>query len=496
MRQRSVTPAEVINQTLDATPLTLEHWKVWFLSSMGIFLEGFNLFVIGVALPLLAHQYSVSPTLQGVIGAAAIAGTIVGSMLMGLLADRFGRKPFYITNLVLVLLFALLSGLSRSIPMLIMCQFMLGVGVGADYPICAAYISEFMPARIRGRMLMATFSFQALGMLTAAAAGMAVLSYYPHQEAWHLMLILGCIPALIILYFRTAIPESPRWLIEHGKKKKAVKILKQFLPAKRKEIEAFLIIEKEEIDRTVAEKLGYRALFSRQYIRRTILASCPWFFMDIATYGVGIFTPTILAALALTGSGSFISEDFAATKGAAFLDLFLVLGFIINLFLVERLGRIRLQLIGFFGMVIGLLLLALGATVDHSHHIPFSAFSWINPKDFSIILIFSGFILYNLLMNVGPNATTFILAAELFPTRLRASGHGFSAAVAKMGATLGIFLLPILKAAIGIQLTMLCIAVICFGGLLVTWVFQIETKNDSIDKMKSWDAAQAMEKHF
>ena len=112
------------------------------------------------------------------------------------------------------------------------------------------------------------------------------------------MLVAGAIPAGIVLVFRIGVPESARWCLRQGKIAEAVEILNELIPGKEKEIEAAAAIEQQEPTST-QKALGYWSLFSHRYIRRTVLASVPWFLMDIATYGVGLFTPLILATMAI-----------------------------------------------------------------------------------------------------------------------------------------------------------------------------------------------------
>jgi len=179
--------------------------------------------------------------------------------------------------------------------------------------------------------------------------------------------------------------------------------------------------------------------------------------MDIATYGVGLFTPTILGAIEISGrTPGLTAHDFAVAKGSAIIDLFLLFGFLLGIWLVPRFGRIRMQAIGFTGMAVGMLVLvaAIGLT-NSSLHIP---------------LVFVGFILFNLLMNAGPNSTTFTLAPILFPTQLRGTAGGFAAGVAKLGATLGVFLLPILKEKFGVPSVLGIVSAVSVLGLVVTLI--------------------------
>jgi len=179
--------------------------------------------------------------------------------------------------------------------------------------------------------------------------------------------------------------------------------------------------------------------------------------MDIATYGIGLFTPAILGAIEIFGrTRGIAAHDFALANGSAIIDLFLLVGFLLGVWMVPRFGRIRMQAVGFAGMAAGMFMLLVAVGLTNSNlHIP---------------LVFAGFILFNLLMNAGPNSTTFTLAPILFPTQLRGTAGGFAAGVAKLGATLGVFLLPIVKEKFGVPSVLGIISAVSLLGLVVTLI--------------------------
>ena len=160
--------------------------------------------------------------------------------------------------------------------------------------------------------------------------------------------------------------------------------------------------------------------------------------MDIATYGVGIFTPVILQSLdpAAGVDSTLIYREIHVGHASGLVDLFLLLGFLMGIWLVPRVGAVRMQILGFAGMAVGMLVLAWASGLAAAD------------ADRSRIVIL-GFVLFNLAMNMGPNSTTFTLPALLFPTTLRSTASGFAAACAKAGATLGTFFLPDLRAGFG-----------------------------------------------
>ena len=200
----------------------------------------------------------------------------------------------------------------------------------------------------------------------------------------------------------------------------------------------------------------------------------PWFLQDLGTYGIGIFTPTILAASVghkaahVRNLADLIGNDQLAAKGAALIDVLLIVGIIVAVLLADRVGRIRLQVVGFIGCAAGLALASLSAYADGATR---------------MALIFAGFMLFNFMTNIGPNAQTYLLAGEVFPTRLRGTGAGFAAAVGKIGAITTAFLFPVLLADIGTRTLLLILVGTSLLGAMVTWAFRIETTGVNLEKI-------------
>lgn len=436
---------------LDEARLTRTHVRIWLLAAMGVLLDGFDLFILGVALPLIEEDLGPSDVEVGLLTGAAVIGAVVGASTLGRLTDRIGRTRVFVIDIAMFVVFAVASGLAWNVWSLIAFRFLLGIGVGADYPISASYVAEIAPLRHRQRLLVGAFAFQAVGMLLGAAVGVVVLNVEPDVGAWRWMLAIGAVPALIIAVLRIGVPESPRWLAGQGHKDEAAEVVS-------------LLIGRRVPPEAIAEptpEVPMRELFRGTLRRRTILSTVPWFFMDIATYGVGVFTPTILAALALSGPDStFIADDIASAEGSAVLDLFLVAGFTIAIAVITRVDRLKLQMVGFGGMIAGLCLLAVAVAGGDG------------TGDDHLVLVFAGFILFNLLMNAGPNATTYLVPAEVFPTRVRATGHGLAAACGKTGAAVGLVLFPIAQDDLGLTTTLLIIAAGCAVAAAVTWRFR------------------------
>lgn len=461
-------------ERLDAADLTRTMKLLWTLSAGLIALDGFDFFIIGVALPFLKQDFALTATQVGAIAVAAIIGSLFGSLLLGPLTDRIGRQQMLIADVALFVVATAGTTLAWNAASLIGFRFLVGVAIGADYPISVAYITENVPSRLRGRMVISAFTFQAVGALLGAVAGLFIIAWFqtgsPHAVdlaihlAWRWMLGVGLGLAIAVGMFRlTFLLESPRYYIARGEFDAASKA-------------ATLLLE-EPITITPATDshdgtalLPYTALFSPQLRRNTLFASLPWFLQDIATYGIGIFTPMIISTLAYAQERDFLTREMAAAQGAALVDLFLIVGFLIAVGLIERVGRVWLQIVGFVGMALGLTILAAANVVplnDPTH----------------LILVFVGFFTFNLLMNAGPNSTTFLLSGEVFPTSIRASGAGLAAAIAKAGAVLGTFALPILQQQWGTSLLLLSLGGVCLLAALLTYLLQIETTGRSLEQV-------------
>jgi MFS transporter, putative metabolite transport protein len=456
-----LSPSQRLTSLLDGSPLKpIQRW-LWVLSTGGTLLDGFVIFVLGVTMPLIIAEFRLTPDVVGLIGASLVFGAVFGAGLGGPMADRLGRKKLMLADMIIIGTGAVTSALANGFPLLFIGQLLVGVGVGIDFPASSSYVSEVLPKRSRARMMVATIACQSVGMLLAAVVALLLLKNVHSAQIWRFFLATEGVIALLFFLLRLSEPDSPHWLMTRGRFAEAAQAFIRIMPEQR---EIVLQIASDAGNERAANSIGSATspgiaiLFSRPYRARTVLVAVPWFLMDIATYGVGLFTPIILGAIDTSAKGvGLIAHDFRDARGSAAIDLFLLFGFLVGIWAVPRFGRIRMQVIGFAGMAFGMLLLSAAVQLSNSgFHIP---------------LVFAGFISFNLLMNAGPNSTTFTLAPVLFPTQLRATASGFAAGVAKIGATLGVFILPILKGKFGVPAVLGMMAVVSVLGLIVTVVF-------------------------
>lgn len=474
-----MTAAELLasfEQRLDASDRTRMMWLLWALSAGLIALDGFDFFIIGIALPFLRRDFSLSTVEVGSVAVAAIAGSLIGSLTLGAITDQVGRQRMLIVDVALFIVATAGTVLAWNAVSIIAFRFLVGIAIGADYPISVAYVTENVPSRFRGRMVIGAFTFQAVGALLGALTGIVVIQlfqlFYPDsvqpaiQYAWRWMLGVGLVLAIAVGILRSNfLLESPRYYIARGEYAEASKAATELL-------EEPITITADTDPPEREPRLPYTALFSARYRRNTLFAALPWFLQDIATYGIGIFTPAIIGVLAFAQESNFMIREMASVRGSAIVDLFLIGGFLIAVLVIDRVGRIRLQIIGFAGMAVGLVILAASSFL---------------PNGSNIVVVFIGFFIFNLMMNAGPNSTTFLLSGEVFPTSIRASGAGFAAAFAKVGAVLGTFALPVLQRSLGTFSLMLMLALVCVLAAGLTYVFRIETTGRSLEAVYTDD---------
>lgn len=469
------TPYWADGTVAPSIPMTKMQWRIWALASAGKFFEGLVVFMTGVALPLIVKEFQLGALEKGIVGAAPLFGILVGATALGSLSDHYGRKRMFIAEMVIFVLCLALLVMSPGYFWLLVFLFGMGTALGCDYPTAHMVISESIPSTDRGKLVLSAFAFQAVGAIAGTAVGFLILYNNPTLGAWRWMYATAITPAVLVTVGRFFIPDSSHWLVSKGRIREAEQAIKKLLfRAPLYPTNISLALPESRNSRQTSSSRGYAELFRNGNRRATILAAVPWFLQDLGTYGIGIFTPTILATVLghkaqhARNLADIICNDMLAAKGAAVIDVLLLFGIVAAVLLVDRIGRIRLQIFGFIGCAVGLFLASMSIDTHGSE---------------KMFFLFTGFMLFSFMTNIGPNAMTYLLAGEVFPTHVRGKGAGFAASAAKMGAVLTAFLFPVLLKDIGTQTLLYILVGTSLVGAFITWRFGIETKGVSLESI-------------
>jgi PHS family inorganic phosphate transporter-like MFS transporter len=442
---------------IDDVPLNFNHLKVWFTSGMGFFTDAYDLFIIGIVLIILEGKYSTSFHVTGgnafvgagLLGSSAIIAAIFGQLIWGTIADKFGRKRIYGLEAAILASGAILSAFAWNYWSLFAFRFILGFGIGGDYPVSATIMSEYSNTKDRGKLIALVFANQGIGSVAAVAVGLGAVAILPPEIAWRFMLAFGAIPALAVIYMRRKLPETPRYTALVRKDSKEATKAAGFIKANAK------------IDPSAKTNISRASTFFRNYWKTLIVTAGSWFLLDIAFYGTGIFSGPI--------TGSIIPATGLSSKivlaGIPFMVGFF--GYFSAVALMDKAGRRTLQVLGFSAMgilyfLVSSFIIAKGTKIT----------GFVLPVE----IMFALYSLTFFFIDMGPNTTTFIVPAELYPVKFRTTGHGISAAAGKTGAAITTFFFVYLLDSIGLKEILMMLAIISFVGAVLS-IFLKETKN-------------------
>lgn len=435
--------------TLDEVPLSRFHIRVTAYTTGGMFCDGYILGIISVALAVWSPQVGLSSLWEGLIGASALAGICLGSLVFGPITDRVGRQTMYIADLALFIVGSILQFFVAEPWQLFVLRLIMGIAIGADYAIGAALLCEFLPRKQRGPLLACLNAVWTVGYVVAFVAGYLMRGL--GDGSWRWMLASSAIPAVVVLCLRLGTPESPRWLAAHGKADEARRVLRDVFGPN------VVLGETPETLR----RARIMELFQPRWRRRTAFASLFWFCQVLPFFALFTFAPTVLKSLGL-------SDEF--TGGLA-LNVFQLVGGVVGVVVMNKLPRRGFVIWSFVVLAVSLAVLGV---VPHA----------------SAALVIVCFAVFAFVISAAGNLET-VYPSELFPTHMRATGVGFAASMSRVGAAIGTFLLPLGLAHLGTQVTMLLGALVLAVGLVGSILWAPETRKLSLAQASSGDPARA-----
>jgi MFS transporter, PHS family, inorganic phosphate transporter len=470
-----------ILNALDTTKVQRFHFRTIVVAGMGFLTDAYDLFVISLVIPILVALKPGGPigtTELALLGSTALMGAAVGQLFFGWLGDRLGRRKVYGVTLTLMAIAAVGSALSvpigplSTVGVLIVWRFFLGVGVGGDYPLSATIMSENSNVQSRGRLVATVFAMQGFGLLAGAGASLAVVYATSNLDvAWRLILGLGALPAVLTIYYRLRMPETPRFQLSRGQ-----------VGAAARTVGSITGTPLDSSGSSRWDRIPFRQIL-RSYGLLIIGTAVAWFLVDIAFYSTNIFNPLILKQIGFASAASYPALEQVRRLAIGNVVIALVAsvpGYWAAVALIDRVGRRTLQYLGFGVMGVAFLLLSLG---------------WS-----SLVAVLPAFLgVYGLTFffaNLGPNTTTFVYPSEVFPTAFRTTGHGIAAAAGKTGAVLAVFVFASLYQVYGLPWFFGLLAAVSFAGCLLTLALLPETSQRSLEDVSGEDELAVLVRRF
>jgi len=428
----------VSKRSVEDAPLNAFHRKLTIYSAGGPFLDGYVLSIIGVAMLQITNALQLSAFWEGLIAASALIGVFLGGFLGGWFTDKYGRKVLYLVDLIAIVGFSVAQFWVESAWALFAWRLLIGIAVGADYPIATSLLAEFLPRKQRGPLLAAMVLMWFAGAATAYMVGELLLRV-GGDDGWRWVLASALVPGALFLIARSGTPESPRWLLSKGRIAEADAVIKRVYGPD------YSIADLPE---QVSDKpVSVWSLFHSGYGKRMAFVTLFWTCAIVPLFAIYAFAPKVLQALKLTG-------DWAA-YGSIAITLLFTLGCLVATKLINRLGRRKMLIHSFLWSGMSLLLLGL--------------FPDASPT--TVLVLFGA---YAVLIG-GAQVLEYVYPNELFPTEIRASAVGLATSLSRVGAAVGTYLVPISLVSYGIANTMFAAALISLFGALISWWLAPET---------------------
>jgi MFS transporter, putative metabolite transport protein len=374
------------------------------------------------------------------IGAAALVGIFIGGLVFGYVTDRVGRRIMYVADLTALVAVSIASAFATEVWQLVGLRFVLGVAIGADYPIASSLLAEFIPSKYRGRLLGSLFVVWAGGAAAAAAIGWALSALGP--DAWRWMLASPAVFGIITLLLRAGTPESPRWLLSKGRTKEAQQVCQRVWGPSA----------------TVAQipdepaPTRYTSIFTGIYLRRVIFVGVFFTAHVIPLFAIYTFGPDIISEIGIGHDNIYLAELLISV-------LFLV-GGVPGLLLVDKIGRKPLLVYTFAVMSAAFAIMAVDPGAPAA-------------------LLFAALALYAITSGAC-NFIEIIYPNELFPTAVRATATGTVVAISRVGSAVSTFVLPMVLTGSGLAGVMWLLAGVNIAGLVVTVLLGEETRGRSL----------------
>jgi MFS transporter, SP family, arabinose:H+ symporter len=454
--------------TLDDRVPTSFYWQLTLLATLGGFLFGYDTSNIGSALNFV--PYNLHGLALGYLVSGASLGAAAGAILAGPASDHFGRKTLLIVDAGVYAAGAILSAVTWHAAVLLTARTLIGLAIGADSAIATAYIAEYAPKSRRGSLTMLQQWMITVGILIAYIIALIIFAAFPASAAsvgWRLVLGLGAVPALVGLVLRTQMPESPRWLLRHGRYEDVQKAMAALgTEASMEDVRrAATVIEQVEGDpkrRRQAWTPGVR--------RALIVVSVFFIFQQITGINVPLYYgPHLLGPIFSPAHATLVQTTVAGVEVTAIMTAVNVASTYLGFRWIDRLGRRKLSMGGYAGMIVFALIAALGLAFTSG--------------TLRLVVIMIGLDFFIASFAIGVGGVGWTLQGEVFPTAVRGQAAAFCAMIDWLANFLLVEVFPVWQNAISLGGVLVCFAALCALAIVFVWKFLPETKGLPVEEI-------------
>jgi putative MFS transporter len=395
---------------LERLPFSSYHRLLFIVIALAFFFDSVDLGTMTFVLGSIKSEFGLTTAMAGLVASASFFGMVAGAAVAGLLADRFGRRPVFQWSMVLWGVASYLCSTAHNVDALIVYRVLLGIGMGMEFPVAQALLSEFVPAASRGRLIALMDGFWPLGFITSGVVSYFILPGF----GWRTVFALLAIPAVFVLIVRRIVPESPRWLEHRGRLREAQSILSS-IESKVMRACGISVLPSPVVAVDSPPELkahnAFREIWSGAYRSRTIMVWILWFFALLGFYGLTSWLGALMQQSGLAVAKSVLYTVWISLAG--------IPGFLCAAWLVERWGRKPTCVASLVGGAV--MAYVYGQTALHGGSVT--------------LVICAGLAMQFFLF--GMWAALYTYTPELYGTGARATGAGFASAIGRIGSLIG-----------------------------------------------------------
>jgi putative MFS transporter len=434
---------------LERLPTSWWQIKARIVVGVATFFDAFDALAIASVLPVIVPLWKLTPPQIGLMISAGFFGQLVGALLFGWIAERYGRMTAMIWSIALFAVMSLACAFAWDYGSLLVLRTIQGVGLGGEVPVAAVFISELAKAHGRGRFVLLYELVFPIGLVAASLIGLWVV---PHL-GWQYMFVIGALPALLALVLRSLLPESPRWLAVRGRHAEAEKAM-SLIEAETQKATGAPLPPVKPVVATLEKPASLADLFGAFYLQRTLVVWVIWFAAYFVNYGLSIWLPTLYRTV-------FKLPLDVSLRYGLITQAVGLLGTLICALTIDQVGRRLWFACSFAAAALALAALAFIPAASAEQVLTFMTIAY-----FFISTI-----------NIG----VYLYTPELYPTRVRALGVGTATAWLRFASMIGPIAVGMMLGG-GLPSVFATFAAVAAVAAAVTGVYAVETKGRVLEE--------------